>query len=53
VFIGTATSPVLEWTDSSSILKHGAGYRYTGAIWNADLINSGPQLYYWKVKDAV
>lgn len=53
VFIGSGTTPVFEWTDTSAILKHGAGYRYTGVIFNANLIQSGPQLYYWKVKDAV
>lgn len=53
VFVGGSTTPAIEWTDTSGVMPHGAGYRYQGAIWYADLVNTGPQLYYWKVKDAV
>lgn len=54
VYLGTdLTNAAIWWTDSTGIAKHGAGYRYTGAIFNSTLVDSGPQLYYWKVKDAV
>ena len=52
VAIGGA-APVFQWTDTSGIVIHGAGFRYTGVIFNSTLVDTGPQLYYWKVKDAV
>lgn len=53
VWTAAGTDPVLEWTDTQGVVRHGPGYRYSGAIYDASLISTGPQLYYWKLKDAV
>jgi hypothetical protein len=52
VFIGTSTTPVITRTISVPVAS-GPGFRYTGAIWQGTLINTGPLLYYWKVRDSV
>lgn len=46
-------SNVLSWNDTSAIVPHGAGFRYTGMVYNASLLDTGPRLFYWKVKDTV
>ncbi|MFM8798742.1 MAG: hypothetical protein ACKODT_07280 [Fluviibacter sp.] len=47
------STPILQWEDTSGLVRHGAGYRYSGATFNGTLLTTGPLLYYWKVKDVV
>lgn len=42
---------ILSWTDTSGVVKHGAGFRYLGAIFQGTFIDTGPLMYYWKAKD--
>ncbi len=51
VYQGSGLTPLLEWVDTGNIAPHGAGYRYTGMVWNASLLSTGIQVYYWKAKD--
>jgi hypothetical protein len=49
----SATTPALSTSLASTAFRRGAGYRYTGVIFNGSLQTTGPMLYGWKVKDAV
>lgn len=52
VYLPGATTPALQTTITSPV-AYGAGYRYTGMIFQASLLYDGPVLYRWKIKDAV
>lgn len=46
------TTPVVDWTDSTNIVSHGAGERYVGFHFQAALLNSGVQVSDWLIGDA-
>lgn len=46
------TTQVLQWTDSTSVVNHGAGERYVGFGFKAAVLNSGVQVSDWLIGDA-
>lgn len=44
IYKGSGLAPVLEWTDSASIVPHGPGYQYWGFYWVASALTAGIQV---------
>lgn len=46
-------SPSISWTDTNDVIPNGAGYRYTGFVWNTNLFTPGAEPTSWTAKDGV
>lgn len=49
----SSLSPVISYTDTNDAIPNGAGYRYTGIVWNASLLQIGAEPSSWSAKDGV
>jgi hypothetical protein len=46
-------TPVTSYTHSVGYIPVGAGYRYTGLVWNTALFTPGPEASQWSAKDGL
>jgi hypothetical protein len=46
-------SPIISWTDTTDQIPNGAGYRYTGLVWNTSLFAPGAEPSAWSAQDGV
>lgn len=53
LYAGTSTSPLVQWADTGTVVPHGAGYRYTGLSFEADLLSLGVEPTGWEARDGV
>ena len=49
----TTTAALTTSLASTAGIFTGAGYRYTGLMFNGSLVTTGPKVFYWKAKDIV
>ena len=46
-------SPIISWPDTTDQIPNGAGYRYTGLVWNTSLFAPGAEPSAWSAQDGV
>lgn len=49
----TSLTPVTSYTHSVGYIPVGAGYRYTGLMWNTAVFSPGPEASLWAAKDGL
>lgn len=53
MYVGTDTTPLLEWVDSANVIGHGSGDRYALLGFKSNTSGPGPEICNWRIADAV
>ncbi|APQ42144.1 minor tail protein [Mycobacterium phage MrMagoo] len=51
LYVGTDMTPVVSWTDTTSVVDHGPGERYVGFGFKSTILDAGVQVSDWIIAD--
>lgn len=53
VYVGTDTTPLVSWVDSSNTVQHGNADRYVGLYFKSSAAAPGPEIAQWRASDNI